>query len=203
MTFSHTSKFKIFKTSIVIVVGDMNYRIDDLGYDKVLKCISQNDIQLLLKNDQLNKQRKKKIVFGNFEEGEITFLPSYKFDKDTDIYDTSEKRRVPSFCDRVLYMSKNLEILNYNSFIEYKSSDHKPVSALFNAKLKFDEFKNSFVLSESIEEEEIFVIYKQEDKKEKLEKIKMLNKPNLKEKMTIVEHIQNEIIKYNFEQTIL
>ena len=29
------------------------------------------------------------------------FKPTFKFDKDSDAYDTSAKQRVPSWCDRV------------------------------------------------------------------------------------------------------
>jgi hypothetical protein len=196
---------------VVIIVGDMNYRIEDLGYNKVLECIYENKINLLLENDQLSK--KKKEIFENFEEGEITFLPSYKFDKDTDIYDTSEKRRVPSYCDRVLYQPKNLELINYDCYFDYKTSDHKPVSALFKANLKYSFLNDSFLMYEGTYEmigdylkNEIEILRIEYPKKEEECVLfnddvdeKVVNIENLgwsKVKIILdVDNIENEIIK--------
>ncbi len=38
-----------------------------------------------------------------FDQGAITFNPTYKFDKWSDEYDTSSKRRVPSWTDRQIF----------------------------------------------------------------------------------------------------
>ena len=45
-------------------------------------------------------------IFRNMREGVIAFPPTYKFNKwdpDTLGYDTSEKRRVPAWTDRVFF----------------------------------------------------------------------------------------------------
>lgn len=45
-------------------------------------------------------------VFRGLEEGKIEFQPTYKFDKNTSDpigYDTSEKRRVPAWTDRIFF----------------------------------------------------------------------------------------------------
>ena len=39
-----------------------------------------------------------------FIEKEIEFLPTYKFDIGTKIYDTSKKARTPSWTDRILLL---------------------------------------------------------------------------------------------------
>ncbi|KAH8859509.1 Inositol polyphosphate 5-phosphatase E [Schistosoma japonicum] len=39
-------------------------------------------------------------VFQNFDEGRICFPPTYKFDINSDVYDSSEKQRVPSYTHR-------------------------------------------------------------------------------------------------------
>ena len=42
-------------------------------------------------------------VFRYVREAPITFNPTYKFDKHTSNYDTSEKQRVPAWTDRIFF----------------------------------------------------------------------------------------------------
>ncbi|TID14470.1 hypothetical protein CANINC_004758 [Pichia inconspicua] len=95
----------------------------------------------LFEYDQLNQQMFNGKSFPFFDEMEIHFKPTYKFDRGTDNYDTSEKQRVPSWTDRILVYSKNkrlteLEQLRYNSISQIKFSDHKPVYGIFHAKME-------------------------------------------------------------------
>lgn len=62
----------------------------------------------LLSHDQLRTQQMRKKAFHEgWREGEIHFLPTYKYDVGSvAIFDTSEKKRGPSWCDRILYRSK-------------------------------------------------------------------------------------------------
>ena len=53
--------------------------------------------QSLLLQDQLTKEILKGNVFCGFSEQPINFQPSYKFDINTNNYDTSEKQRIPSW----------------------------------------------------------------------------------------------------------
>jgi inositol polyphosphate 5-phosphatase INPP5B/F len=71
-------------------------------------------INSLLSHDQLRTQQlKKKVFHEGWREGEIHFLPTYKYDLGSvAIFDTSEKQRGPSWCDRILYRSKQ-DRLNY------------------------------------------------------------------------------------------
>jgi len=65
-------------------------------------------------------------------EGPITFAPTYKYDRRSDTYDSSEKRRVsPAWCDRVLLRSRVLERVVQEQYREVKISYHRPVSAVF------------------------------------------------------------------------
>jgi hypothetical protein len=55
--------------------------------------IAKNMIEVMVSNDQLNLAREKGDVFRGFIEGDINFMPTYKFDNYSDVYDTSKKRR--------------------------------------------------------------------------------------------------------------
>jgi synaptojanin len=101
----------------------------------------QKVLSQLYEYDQLNHQMANGQTFPFFDEMEIHFKPTYKFDKGTDVYDTSEKQRVPSWTDRILTHTKNkrvtsLEQLRYDSIPIFKFSDHKPVYGIFVAKLE-------------------------------------------------------------------
>jgi inositol polyphosphate 5-phosphatase INPP5B/F len=68
----------------------------------------QATLDSLLPHDQLRRVIKEKKVFHDgWREGSITFLPSYKYDVGTvALFDSSEKRRAPSWCDRILYRTR-------------------------------------------------------------------------------------------------
>jgi len=68
----------------------------------------QATLDSLLPHDQLRKVMKQRKAFHDgWREGPITFLPSYKYDVGTvSLFDSSEKRRAPSWCDRILYRSR-------------------------------------------------------------------------------------------------
>lgn len=118
-------------------------------------------ITQLLEFDQLNFQMANGQSFPFFDEMEIKFKPTYKYDKGTDTFDSSEKQRVPSWTDRILSFTKNkrvttLEQLRYNSIPQYVFSDHKPVYAIFSTRLEIvDEVIKSKV------EKELYDITKQ------------------------------------------
>ncbi|KIN05845.1 hypothetical protein OIDMADRAFT_189440 [Oidiodendron maius Zn] len=65
-------------------------------------------IDSLLPHDQLKRvQKTKKALHGGWREGPITFLPTYKYDIGSiGIFDSSEKKRAPSWCDRILYRTR-------------------------------------------------------------------------------------------------
>lgn len=68
----------------------------------------------------------------------ITFLPTYKFKPHTNEYDKSDKKRVPSYCDRVLWHEAHKKDFMKGKTREYIKpicyedkqtlyGDHKPV----------------------------------------------------------------------------
>ncbi|KAJ1666218.1 Inositol-1,4,5-trisphosphate 5-phosphatase 1 [Coemansia sp. RSA 1813] len=114
----------------VFWLGDLNYRID-LPNDQTRSLVSQGQLQSLMMYDQLSTQMAAGRVFSGYSEADIDFLPTYKFDTGTTTYDTSEKMRVPSWTDRIMYRGQGINVLAYYRD-EICFSDHKPVLAVMN-----------------------------------------------------------------------
>eukprot|EP00123_Amoebidium_parasiticum_P018177 comp24124_c0_seq2/m.43765 comp24124_c0_seq2/g.43765 ORF comp24124_c0_seq2/g.43765 comp24124_c0_seq2/m.43765 type:complete len:870 (-) comp24124_c0_seq2:278-2887(-) len=123
-------RLKITKHDYVFWLGDLNYRVN-MDNDTARSLIVAGELSALLKYDQLTIERGRGTVFKGYKEGEITFPPTYKFDVGTHNYDSSEKQRVPSWTDRILYMGDSVDQISYRSHPQITCSDHKPVSAVF------------------------------------------------------------------------
>lgn len=137
----------ILKHNIVLWLGDLNYRISDLEVDHVKDLIAKKDFETLHNYDQLKRQMDEEVVFVGFTEGEIDFQPTYKYDTGSDQWDTSEKCRVPAWCDRILWRGKSIKQLHYQSHMTLKTSDHKPVSSLLEIGIKVvneESYKRTF-----------------------------------------------------------
>ncbi|KAK6523851.1 hypothetical protein TWF281_001819 [Arthrobotrys megalospora] len=129
---------RILDHEICVLNGDLNYRIDHLHRDSVINTIKSLEYEKLLERDQLLMERKRNPGFRlrSFHEAPITFPPTYKYDVGTDTFDTSEKKRMPSWCDRVLYRGLGrIRQVDYRRH-EVHTSDHRPVSAVFQLRVK-------------------------------------------------------------------
>ncbi|QRW16208.1 endonuclease/exonuclease/phosphatase family protein [Rhizoctonia solani] len=123
---------------VVFLNGDLNYRIDQRR-ELVIQSIHAGDINSLLPNDQLLKEMQYNPGFRlrHFTEPPITFAPTYKYDRGSNEFDSSEKRRIPAWCDRILYRSRG-DRVQYEHYKRYEPnvSDHRPVSGGFRVKVK-------------------------------------------------------------------
>ncbi|KAI5959861.1 INP53 [Candida pseudojiufengensis] len=155
MTF--TRNYSIQDHDHVIWFGDLNYRIN-MSNGECRDLIEKGAFDDLIRSDQLTLERRDKGAFSEFNEGVVLFYPTYKFDKASSNYDTSEKQRVPSWTDRILFLStkkkrNDLKQLNYNSVMDMLLSDHKPVYATFNSKVEFvDKIKKASMAKEYYDE---------------------------------------------------
>ncbi|KAI7882994.1 DNase I-like protein [Lichtheimia hyalospora FSU 10163] len=109
---------------------DLNYRVS-LANEEVRSYAASGNIDALLQADQLRREMEYGNVFQGYEEGPITFLPTYKYDNGKDVYDTRQQR-IPGWTDRILYKGNHLKLLQY-ARAELYTSDHRPVLALFEA----------------------------------------------------------------------
>ena len=76
---------------MVFWLGDLNYRIQTTAEmtPDIIKSYADNyQISRLLKYDQLMQEVAKGTVFMFFTEGDIDFKPTYKFDVNSDEWDT-------------------------------------------------------------------------------------------------------------------
>ncbi|XP_031549420.1 inositol polyphosphate 5-phosphatase OCRL-like isoform X2 [Actinia tenebrosa] len=121
---------------IVFWLGDLNYRISDMDVEQTKILIEEGRLDVLLKKDQLLVQKQQENCFVGFNEGLITFKPTYKYNPGSDNWDSSEKGRAPAWCDRILFRGNNIKLIKYRSHPTLRISDHKPVSSLFGVGIK-------------------------------------------------------------------
>ncbi|KPI87493.1 hypothetical protein ABL78_3442 [Leptomonas seymouri] len=87
----------------VFFLGDLNSRLHALPGPEIRESVAQSEYDYLLCHDELRQLMVSGEAFDGFQEQWISFPPTYKFDRGTDVYDTSSKHRDPAWCDRVLF----------------------------------------------------------------------------------------------------
>ncbi|XP_033731950.1 phosphatidylinositol polyphosphate 5-phosphatase type IV-like isoform X2 [Pecten maximus] len=132
------------KFDSVFWFGDLNFRLEKGRHtveDLVHAIVEQEhpNFEDLLLGDELAHCIYQDKAFQGFTEGRINFKPTYKFDLNSEAYDTSPKFRIPSYTDRILYHSKKKNQINcvhYDAVMNIRVSDHRPVYGVFEAAVK-------------------------------------------------------------------
>lgn len=156
----HKSKDVTQNFDCVFWCGDLNFRLAQ-PREEVIQWVSDNrfprEAPISLHKDQLRTILNEGAVLRGFEEGPITFPPTYKYDPGTQNFDSSSKQRTPAYTDRILFKGKaqtrgyirrvshestnshkdgNIECLIYDSVPSICTSDHKPVWGVFRTTIR-------------------------------------------------------------------
>ncbi|KAF8038425.1 hypothetical protein BT93_B1078 [Corymbia citriodora subsp. variegata] len=140
---------ELSEADLVIFLGDFNYRLDEITFDEARDFVSQRSFDWLREKDQLRLEMEAGNVFQGMREAVVKFPPTYKFERHQaglGGYDSGEKKRIPAWCDRILYRDSRLalesecslecpvvsSVVRYESCMDVTDSDHKPVRCMFN-----------------------------------------------------------------------
>ncbi|KAH6804848.1 Endonuclease/exonuclease/phosphatase family protein [Perilla frutescens var. frutescens] len=143
---------ELSESDMVVFLGDFNYRLDGISYDEARDFVSQRCFDWLRERDQLRAEMEAGNVFQGMREAVIRFPPTYKFEKHQPGlagYDSGEKKRIPAWCDRILFRDNRsasvstcsldcpvvASVLQYEACMDVTDSDHKPVRCIFNVEL--------------------------------------------------------------------
>uniref|UniRef100_A0A0N5A1M0 IPPc domain-containing protein n=1 Tax=Parastrongyloides trichosuri TaxID=131310 RepID=A0A0N5A1M0_PARTI len=123
------------KNVSIFWMGDFNWRLQSTDNVKVfreLEKLEESNIEAFVENNcQLRKVKKDGDAFYGFIEPQIFFMPTYKIKIGTNNFDT---KRIPAWCDRILYKGNDIQNLLYTSNKSILLSDHYPVFGLFSKK---------------------------------------------------------------------
>lgn len=130
-------------------MGDLNYRLDlkrvipaaitwshQDRWCYIIDMIANRRFAEIAEFDELIHEMALGNVFSGFEEGQITFSPTFKVERGMR-YSSYQSLRLPSYCDRILWHSlplhkNHVKLVEYSSVPRIDSSDHKPVYAVFD-----------------------------------------------------------------------
>ncbi|KAJ0612577.1 putative inositol-polyphosphate 5-phosphatase transcription factor WD40-like family [Helianthus annuus] len=162
------------EADMVIFCGDFNYRLFGITYDEARDFVSQRSFDWLREKDQLRAEMKAGKVFQGMREALIRFPPTYKFERGKPGlggYDSGEKKRIPAWCDRILYRDNRssptsecslacpvvASVWQYEACMDVVESDHKPVRCKFKVQIahvdrsvRRQEFGKIFMSNEKI-----------------------------------------------------
>ncbi|PWN92684.1 DNase I-like protein [Acaromyces ingoldii] len=141
---------------VCFLSGDLNYRID-ASREACLGYLAAGNLEALRQKDQLLRERRANVAhrLRHFVEGDIDFIPTYKFKPGTNEWDPSEKQRVPAWCDRVLWYCRTKGAVRQAKYerLDERASDHRPVSAAFTVRVRKTDGSRRAVVKSVLEEQ--------------------------------------------------
>jgi len=153
----------------IFFIGDLNWRlnasraeVDTWLKEAHTKVLTKDQLLPLLQEEPKEDDDPEFPRWAWFKEAEIDFPPTYKFDDNSDTYDT-KKGRVPAWTDRILWMARQttssqeehgnekgkppvaametmMKQRSYDSVSKLKNSDHRPVFAQFDMLVDLADF---------------------------------------------------------------
>ncbi len=144
--FSYSQPSKLLEHDLVILFGDLNFRLDGHEFHEVVTTLTHHGYQGLVQYDQLileqQKGNKSASNLYSFMEMPFDFQPSYKYEPGTDRYDDGGKGRAPAWTDRILWRPHDRRLPQitdsepravihskyYGMHTQPRISDHKAVS---------------------------------------------------------------------------
>ncbi|KAF5728757.1 Endonuclease/exonuclease/phosphatase family protein isoform 7 [Tripterygium wilfordii] len=149
---SEEPKPDLSEADMVVFFGDFNYRLFGISYDEARDFVSQRCFDWLREKDQLRAEMKAGKVFQGMREALIRFPPTYKFERrqaGLGGYDSGEKKRIPAWCDRIIYRDNRSDpmsgcslncpvvssVIMYDACMDVTESDHKPVCCKFHVQI--------------------------------------------------------------------
>ena len=145
--------------NIQFIFGDLNFRIE-LENSMCRQMIKSGNLENLTVYDQFLKARSMNPLFFELEEGPLNFDPTYKYDFNSNDYDSSKKKRVPAWCDRILWKkNKSVNLLSYN-IANYTYSDHRPVFGLFNVSTQGKSMEQSHKHDFHVDKSNIYLTFR-------------------------------------------
>lgn len=130
-------KKKINEHDVVILLGDLNYRLVGIEYNKLKHMLKNKNFKEITSFDQLSYLLKNDQIFNQFHEIPLTFRPTYKLNCYSSKYNTS---RNPSYCDRILWKTNNTSSVDiighrYDCLDILSASDHLSVYAVLDLQI--------------------------------------------------------------------
>ncbi|CAK8566759.1 unnamed protein product [Lathyrus sativus] len=140
---------ELSEADMIVLLGDLNYHLDDISYDEARDFVSQSCFDWLRERDLLRAEMEAGNAFQGMREAIITFPPTCKFERyqaGLAEYDSGEKKRIPAWCDRILYRDSRSSlvaecsfeypvvsaVLQYEACMDVTDSDHKPVRCIIS-----------------------------------------------------------------------